>query len=106
MMSNRNVLAGMPVQGPQNMLGQGGGMPQPQGMPPGMPQQAPQGGVPGMPTQEMLDELWRQQPTDSTGAQIEQIVRQSRGMLMPPWEREQQQQQMPPQFQGGMAPRY
>lgn len=109
-MSNRNALARGPVQGPQNMLGQ------PNGMQPGMPQQGmpqqgmPQQGMPGMPSQEMLDDLWRQQPTDSIGAQIEQIVRNSGGALMAPWDR--QQQPANPSFEGGApnmgfgAPRY
>lgn len=93
-----NVLAQHMRQGmsqqPTNALamagGRGGGMMQP------MPGAMHGGAVPpfqmrqpdpSMPTQEQLDELWARQPTDQTGAMIEDLIRRSGGQLQAPWDR-------------------
>ena len=81
----RNVLA-MMGQGQQ-----GGAMPNAQqggmmGQP--FPLRAPD---PQMPSQQDIDALWAQQPTDQNGAMIEHMIQRSGGTLQAPWERTQPQ---------------
>jgi hypothetical protein len=50
---------------------------------------------PSLPTQQELDELWATQPTDQTGAMIEDVIRRSGGQLQAPWDRMDPRQQTP-----------
>lgn len=40
-----------------------------------------------LPTQEELDALWSESPTDQNGAMIEEMIRRSDGALQAPWDR-------------------
>lgn len=64
-------------------------MPPPQAMPPRQQQMAPPSQNmpdPSMPTQEELNQLWAEQPTDQIGALIEGAIAKSGGALIPPWD--------------------
>lgn len=70
---------------PMNMLARGG-----MGQPP-VHMASDRGQGQGQSTQQMLDEAWERMPNDSTGEQIDMIVRQSGGRLTAPWDRKPEQ---------------